>query len=55
MALSSDTKRTIAFVVLGVIAWQLVRTYSSSDALALAALVGIGVVVPTLINEMRRA
>jgi len=53
MTLSSDTKRTIVFVVLGVVAWQVARTYSNSDVVALAALVGIGVVIPTFINERR--
>lgn len=55
MALSLETKTTIAFVVLGVLSWQVARTYSSNDLVALAALIGIGIVLPTLINEFRGA
>lgn len=55
MALSSDTKITAIFVVLGVLTWQVARTATTSDLLALAALVGIGIVLPTLLNEWRSA
>jgi len=49
-----ETKITIAFMFLGLTAWYLVGTVAESDLLELGALLGIGVVLPTLINERRR-
>ncbi|MFQ3284663.1 MAG: hypothetical protein ACI9TI_002414 [Natronomonas sp.] len=52
--LAPETKITLVFMFLGLTAWYLVGTVTESDLLELGALFGIGIVVPTLINELRR-
>ncbi|WP_049926596.1 hypothetical protein [Natronomonas moolapensis] len=52
--LAAETKITLAFMVLGLTAWYLVGTVADSDLLEVGALLGVGVVLPTLINELRR-
>ena len=49
-----ETRVTIAFMFLGLTAWYLVGTVGESDLLEVGALIGVGVVCPTLINELRR-
>jgi hypothetical protein len=50
---STDTKVTAFFAVLGVLVWAASREVTESRILQFAALVGVGVVVPTLVNEWR--
>lgn len=50
---SMDTKVTAVFAVLGVLVWAASRAVTESQLLQFAALVGVGVVVPTLLNEWR--
>jgi hypothetical protein len=52
--LSTESKITILFVVVGLTAWYVVRQASTSTELALVTLLGVGVVVPTIVNEWRR-
>jgi hypothetical protein len=52
--LSTDTKVTIACMFLGLTAWYLASEYAAGDVLELLALFGIGIVLPTLVNELRR-
>lgn len=49
---SRDTKVTAAFVVLAFLLWLLARQFISNSWMPWAVLVGVGVVVPTLVNEM---
>ena len=49
-----ETRVTLVFMFLGLTAWYLVGTVAESDLLEVGALIGIGVVLPTLINEWRR-
>jgi len=50
---SMDTKVTAVFAVLGVLVWAASRAVTDSQLLQFVALVGVGVVVPTLLNEWR--
>ncbi len=50
---SMDTKVTAVFAVLGVLVWAASRAVTESQLLQFVALVGVGVVVPTLLNEWR--
>lgn len=52
--LTTETKTTLAFMLLGLTAWYLVGRFAASDVLELGALLGIGVVLPLVINEARR-
>jgi len=52
--LTTETKTTLVFMFLGLTAWYLVRVFTASDVLELAALLGVGVVFPLAINEVRR-
>ncbi|MFB9813551.1 hypothetical protein [Haloarcula sebkhae] len=52
--LSTETKITLVFMFFGLTAWYLATEYANSDVLELAALFGIGIVLPTLLNERRR-
>ncbi|WP_251329287.1 hypothetical protein [Haloplanus pelagicus] len=52
--LTTDTRIVLLFVCLGLTSWYLVRQVTTSSAAKLAALLGVGVLVPTLINEWRR-
>ena len=52
--LAPETRVTLVFMFLGLTAWYLVGIVADSDLLEVGALLGIGVVLPTLINEWRR-
>ena len=52
--LAAESKITLAFMFLGLTAWYLVGTVADSDLLEVGALLGVGVVLPTLITELRR-
>ena len=49
-----ETGVTLVFMFLGLTAWYLVGIVADSDLLEVGALLGIGVVLPTVINEWRR-
>ena len=50
---SRDTKVTAAFVVLAFLLWLLARRFTDSSWLLLLVLLGVGVVLPTALNEAR--
>ena len=50
---STDTKITAVFVVLGVVLWYGSTTVTESQPIQFAILLGVGIIVPTLINELR--
>jgi hypothetical protein len=50
---STDTKITSIFVVLGVVLWYGSMTVTESQLIQFALLLGVGLIVPTLINELR--
>jgi hypothetical protein len=52
-AVSTDTKITAVFVVLGVVLWYGSTTVTESQPIQFAILLGVGIIVPTLINELR--
>jgi hypothetical protein len=52
--LTTDTKITLVFVFLGLTGWYLVQDVTTNAAVDFAVLIGVGVLVPTLINEWRR-
>ena len=52
--LDTETKIIVLFVFLGLTSWYLVQQVTTSSAVRFVALIGVGVVVPTLINEWRR-
>ena len=52
--LSTESKITLIFMFLGLTAWYLATEYANSDVLELVALFGVGIVLPTLLNELRR-
>jgi len=51
---STDTKIMLIFTFLGLAAWYLATEYANNDVLELGALFGVGIVLPTLANELRR-
>ena len=52
--LSTETKITLICMFLGLTAWYLATEYANSDMVALVALFGVGIVLPTFLNELRR-
>ncbi|ELZ79888.1 hypothetical protein C5C07_12940 [Haloferax sp. Atlit-4N] len=52
--LSAETKTTLVFMFLGLTAWYLAQQYLGNWLVELVALFGVGIVLPTLINELRR-
>jgi hypothetical protein len=50
---STDTQVTALFVVLGLVSWLGVRRVTDSQLVQLVVLFGVGVIVPTLVNEWR--
>jgi hypothetical protein len=52
--LSVESKTTLVFMFLGLTAWYVLQLFIENDALDLALLLGIGVVLPLAINEARR-
>lgn len=49
---SHEVRDTATFVVLTTTLWLLARRFSSNSWMLWAVLVGVGVVVPTLVNEV---
>ncbi|WP_251341486.1 hypothetical protein [Haloplanus halophilus] len=52
--LTTETKVIVLFMVLGLTAWYLVQQVTTNSVLDFVALIGIGVLAPTLVNEWRR-
>ncbi|MFC7130793.1 hypothetical protein [Haloferax chudinovii] len=52
--LSAETKTTLAFMFLGLTAWYLAQQYLHDEVVELVALFGVGIVRPTVVNELRR-
>jgi len=52
--LDTETKIILLFMFLGLTSWYLVQQVTTRSAVSFAALIGIGVLAPTLINEWRR-
>jgi hypothetical protein len=50
---SADTKVTAAFVVVAFLLWLLAQRFTDSSWVLFGLLLGVGVVVPTLVNEVR--
>jgi hypothetical protein len=50
---TTDTKITALFVVLGMALWYGSQTITSNDLVQFALLLGVGIVIPTIINEVR--
>ena len=50
---SADTKVTAAFVVAAFLLWLLAHRFTGSSWVLAGILLGVGVVVPTLVNEVR--
>lgn len=50
---SRDTKVTAAFVALAFVLWLPAQEFTDSSWVLLAVLLGIGVVLPTALNEAR--
>jgi hypothetical protein len=51
--ISTDTKITAVFVVLGVASWYGATRVTDSQLVQFALLLGVGLIAPTLINEWR--
>ena len=51
---STDTKITAVFVVLGVVLWYGSTTVTENQFVQFALLLGVGIIAPTLLNELRR-
>lgn len=51
--LGTDTKITLLFVVFAVVLWVGVGTVTESRPLQFAVLAGVGIIAPTLVNEIR--
>jgi hypothetical protein len=52
--LTTETRIIVVFMFLGLTGWYLVQGVTDSAAVEFAVLIGVGVVVPTLLNEWRR-
>lgn len=52
--LSTEQKTTFLFVFLGVLGWYAAAQVGVGRVAQFALLIGLGVVVPTLLNERRR-
>ncbi|AXG05894.1 hypothetical protein DU500_05260 [Haloplanus rubicundus] len=52
--LTSETKVIVACMFLGLTGWYLIQGVTDSAAVEFAVLIGVGVVLPTLLNEWRR-
>lgn len=53
LSVSTDVKITALFVVLGLVLWYGSRFVVESRLLQFALLIGVGVIVPTLLTELR--
>ena len=54
VVLSTETKITLVFMLVGLTAWYLAGEFTDSSELEFVALFGLGIVAPTLVNEWRR-
>ena len=52
--LNTETKITLVCMFLGLTAWYLATEYADSDVIELVALFGLGIILPTVLNELRR-
>ncbi|MFD1632567.1 hypothetical protein ACOZ4L_07205 [Haloplanus ruber] len=52
--LDTETKIIVLFMLLGLTSWYLAQQVTTSRVVSFAALIGVGVLAPTLINEWRR-
>jgi len=52
--LSAETKTALVFMFFGLTAWYLAQGYLGNGLVELVALFGVGIVLPTVINELRR-
>jgi hypothetical protein len=52
---TTEFKITAAFVVLGTALWYGSQTITGNDLVPFALLLGVGIIVPTIINEVRAA
>ena len=52
--LQTETKIILVCMFLGLTAWYLAQQVTESSVVAFGTLLGIGVVLPTLVNEWRR-
>jgi hypothetical protein len=50
---SADTKMTAVFVVFGVVLWYDSTAVTDSQPIQFALLLGVGIISPTLLNELR--
>jgi len=50
---STDTLIVTVFAVLGLTLWYVSQSVTDSSAVQFAVLIGVGVVLPTLINQWR--
>lgn len=50
---STDTKIVAVFVILGIVLWYASMTVTESVVIQGAILFGVGIIIPTLINEWR--
>jgi hypothetical protein len=51
--LTAESRTTLVFMFFGLTAWYFVQIFAESDVLNLAVLLGVGVVLPLVINEAR--
>ncbi|SDZ95168.1 hypothetical protein SAMN04488065_1393 [Haloplanus vescus] len=52
--LQTETKIVLGCMFLGLTSWYLARQVTQNSLVSFATLLGIGVILPTLINEWRR-
>jgi hypothetical protein len=52
-ALSTDTKITALFVVVGTVLWYGSMTVTDNNLVQFVLLMGVGIIVPTVINQLR--
>ena len=50
---STDTKIVAVFVILGIVLWYASTTVTESVVIQGTILFGVGIIIPTLINEWR--
>ncbi|WP_203229149.1 hypothetical protein [Halobellus captivus] len=50
---STDSVTVTVFAVIGVVLWYASASFTDSSVVRLAVLIGVGVVIPTLINQYR--
>jgi hypothetical protein len=50
---STDAKITVVFMLLGVVLWYGSMTVTDSQPIQFALLLRVGIIAPTLLNELR--